>query len=88
MTHQGAWPPIPTGGPAWSTVARLKSLEGKKVVEVVLNGYNVSHVIVAFMCAANAAIDMGQRSPAVGTGHNDLTLTSQRRDKQKRVRSS
>lgn len=42
--------------------------------------------------AANqgAAVDMGQRSPAAAAtkGRNDLTLTSQRRDKQNRVKTS
>ncbi|KEP41956.1 hypothetical protein MKSMC1_29540 [Mycobacterium kansasii] len=46
-------------------------------------------MIVAFLLRPpNAVSDMGQRSPAVGTRRNDLTLTSQRRDKQSRVKRS
>lgn len=68
VAHQGAGSPIGTG-PRLSTTARLENLQGWTGMNIVVNRRNVSHVIVAFMGAARAAIDVasGHRPSAQGT---------------------
>ncbi|MBI2695373.1 hypothetical protein [Mycobacterium nebraskense] len=49
----------------------------------------IVHEFVAFAYAPQGtAFDIGQRSPAVVVGPNDLTLIDQRRDRQNRVKRS